>query len=107
MARPVATSSLEPVLPIGPGAVDQGGQQQVVELLRAAGSRRHLGPYFFQGGGVEAGQVTRLDGQAPAQLHLAGAPFLQRGVVEEGVRLAVDYLVRKHRRLDGVDEMRP
>ena len=96
-----------PLLPVRPRSVDQGRQQQVVQLVRAPWARRHLGPDFFQSGAVEARQVPGFHGQAPAQLHLAGTSLLKGGVVEVGVRLAVYDLVRENRRFHRVDEMGP
>ena len=104
---PGAHQLVEPLQPVRLRAMDQGRQQQVVKLVRATQARRHLGPHFFQCGGVKARQIPRLNGQAPAQLHLAGAPLLQRGVVEVRVRLPVDYFVREHGGLHRVHEMGP
>ena len=78
-----------------------------MQLVRATGAGATSARTFSRGGGVKARQVAGLDGQAPAQLDLAGTPLLQGGVVEVRVRLPVDDLMREHRRLHRVDEMGP
>ena len=45
--------------------------------------------------------------ERPAQLYGARAAFLERRVVEEGVRVRVQNLVAEQRRLGGVDGVRP
>ena len=66
--------------------------------------RPGFGRDLRDGGGVErAGAVGVIGRQGAAHLHGAGAALFERRVVEIGVRIGVEDLVRERRRLGRVD----
>ena len=100
---------VEPVEPIADDRFGHSHQaeQGVVRLFRIAGVR----PGFLgdpgDGVGVQLAQVACAFGQRPPQAHRSRAPFLDGRVVEVGVGLAADDLVRHRRGLDGVSRVQP
>ena len=76
-----------------------------MQLVGRAGIGRHLVAHAVDGVGVEPADGAEVDRQAPPQGHGVGAPVLQLGVVEEGVRLGGEDLVAERRRLGGVAEV--
>ena len=90
------------------GPADDQRQQQVVELLGVAHARARPRPAPARWRPASSRPSDfGLERQAAAQLHGAGAALLERGVVEERVGLAVEDLVREHRRLGRLDEVDP
>ena len=72
---------------------------QLVGVTRIRGS---LATHPGDGIRIQRGQIARIDGKPAPQRERPAATLLQGSVVEEGVRPAVDDLVRQHRRLGGV-----
>ena len=72
------------------------GKQRVVQLVRIARGRPSLFTHFIDDIRVEPGALGVI-GQGAPQRHRARAALLQRGVVDEGVGVRAQYLVR-HRR---------
>ena len=76
-----------------------------MQLVGIARHDRRLLAHERHRRGVEPRQIARGDRQAAAQTHRARAALLERRVVEEGIRLAVQDLVRERRRLARVAQM--
>ena len=100
---------VEPGLPAGHVAVGERDEREqgVVDLLGVAGDGPGLLAHAGDGRGVERGEVAGVAGQRVTQHDGARAALLQGGVVEEGVGLAVDDLVRHGGGLDGVARVQP
>ena len=67
-----------------------------MQLLGIPWCGGHLVADPGDGGGVECGQIAGVDRQAASQCDGPAAPLLERGVVEEGVGVGVEDLVRQH-----------
>ncbi len=86
------------------GGEEDEGLEEVVEVVGVA----EVGVRFFDdlgdGGGVEfAGLFEDGGGESAAELDGAGAALFERSIVEEGVRVGVEYLVSELRRDGGID----
>ena len=77
-------------------------QQCVVQLFGVARQRPGFGADLGDGLGIELGQVPRGERQPPPRGHRPGAALLQRSVIQEGVRIGVEQLMRERARLAGV-----
>ena len=96
-ARPSATSASNHASHAGSGSRHHEREQRVVQLLGVARRRARLLAHARDRLGVEAAELARVLGQAAAERHRARAALLERRVVEERVRLAVQDLVRERR----------
>ena len=102
-----ASSSGRHVLQLAAGQ-EPGGQQRVVQLVGVARIRTLLLAHPRDGVRVERAEIAgrrRIGG--PPRLHRMAPPLLERGIVEEGVRLGVEDLVREERRLRRVARDEP
>ncbi|MCH8974582.1 MAG: hypothetical protein IH869_05855, partial [Chloroflexi bacterium] len=77
-------------------------QQRVVRLVDVADRRPRVLLLLRDGVGVQRAEVLRVLGQSPAQRDRAGAPLLQRRVVQEGIGHRVQDLVREDGGLERV-----
>ncbi len=106
VARPASARASNQARVVGLRVAGRRREQQVVQLLGPADVGRGLGADPARGRRrVEPAERLGVEGEAPAQLDGPGPALLQRGVVEEGVGLAVQDLVGQHRRLGRVDEV--
>ncbi len=76
-----------------------------MELFGPPDVGRGFAPHALEGVGVEATERLGVEWEAAPQLHGAGAALFEGGVVEEGVGLAVEDLMREHRRLGRIHEV--
>ncbi len=75
-----------------------------MQLVGVAHQRPGLGGHLRDGLGIErSGAGGKIGRERAAQLHGAGAALFERRIVEEGVRVCVQDLVRERRGLGGVD----
>ena len=78
--------------------------QEVVEVVGVAQVGAGLFDDLGDGGGVElAGFFEDGGGEGAAELHGAGAALFERGIVEEGVGIGVEDLVREGRGQRSID----
>ena len=79
-------------------------QQRIVQFVGIADEGPGVLADLGDGFGVELCQVAEvLDAERPPRAHRSCPPLFQRGIVEKRVRIGVEDLMRKRRRLAGVD----
>ena len=93
--RPASLQFGKPVLPFRNRGAGDEGEQRVVDLVGIARFRPDFARYFVDRGGIEDA-VGHLGARRAAQLHGACAALFERRVVQIGVGIRVEDLVRKN-----------
>ena len=78
------------------------GQERIVQFVSVADPGPGVFRFLPDRLRVQPGQIAGIFRQSPAQWHRPRPPLLQRRIVQKGVGHRVEYLMRKHRRLNRI-----